>query len=315
MQAGSREGHPGCWCGDGSRKIGAVGVRVERGVSYHGIALNVSVRLADFELIDACGMPGVESTSIDRETGASLRALDRVGRARPHPRSPARWRGRLARRWRVPPPDSDPVAARRELEALLASPRESGPRVGRSSLMGAGLFELRRDAITGWWVATVVDRQFQRGRFSLAAGQVDDGGQCQNCIQPPGDGVRVRTLKDYAFNVVGTVDEAREMERSLAQVAMAQARASGSWRTVVAPPGEHRPLQLIGSEVLGEMLVGGQAGHRGRPQGAARPSTCRSSRTGAPRPGPGPTTSAWTSTTCRRSRTASPRRSAGPRAT
>jgi UDPglucose--hexose-1-phosphate uridylyltransferase len=121
--------------------------------------------------------------------------------------------------------------------------------------MGAGLFELRRDAITGWWVATVVDRQFQRGRFSLRAEQVDDGGQCQNCTQPPGDGVRVRTLKDYAFNTVGTVDEAREMERSLAQVAMAQARASGSWRTVVAPPEEHRPLQLIGSQVLGEMLA------------------------------------------------------------
>ena len=38
-------------------------------MSYHGIALNVSVDLADFELIDACGMPGVVSTSIARERG------------------------------------------------------------------------------------------------------------------------------------------------------------------------------------------------------------------------------------------------------
>ena len=121
--------------------------------------------------------------------------------------------------------------------------------------MGAGLFELRRDHITGWWVATVVDREFQRGRFSLAAAAVDDGANCQNCTQPPGDGVRVRTLKDYAFNVVGTQDEAREMDRSLSQVAMAQARASGSWRTVVAPPGEHRPLQSVGSETLCAMLT------------------------------------------------------------
>ena len=121
--------------------------------------------------------------------------------------------------------------------------------------MGAGLFELRRDAITGWWVATVVDREFQRGRFALAAAQVDDDGACQNCTQPPGDGVRVRTLKDYAFNVVGTQGEAREIERSLAQVAMAQARASGSWRTIVAPPGEHRPIQTIGSELLRTMLA------------------------------------------------------------
>ena len=120
--------------------------------------------------------------------------------------------------------------------------------------MGAGLFELRRDDITGWWVATVVDRQFHRGRFALAAAAVDDG-PCQNCTQPPGEGVRVRTLKDYAFNVVGAQGEAREIDRNLAQVAMAQARASGSWRTIVAPPGEHRPLQKVGTEILVTMLT------------------------------------------------------------
>jgi lipoyl(octanoyl) transferase len=72
VAAARREGHPGCWCDpDGleSRKIGALGLRIERGVSYHGIALNVTVDLADFELIDACGMPGVRSTSIAHELG------------------------------------------------------------------------------------------------------------------------------------------------------------------------------------------------------------------------------------------------------
>jgi lipoyl(octanoyl) transferase len=72
VAAGRREGHPGCWCdpdGHRPRKIGALGVRVERGVSYHGIALNVDPDLRDFELIDPCGMPGVESTSIAREAG------------------------------------------------------------------------------------------------------------------------------------------------------------------------------------------------------------------------------------------------------
>jgi lipoyl(octanoyl) transferase len=70
--AAPRDGHPGCWCdpdGPEPRKIGALGLRVERGVSYHGIALNVSVDLGDFALIDACGMPGVVSTSIARELG------------------------------------------------------------------------------------------------------------------------------------------------------------------------------------------------------------------------------------------------------
>ena len=72
VAAGRRDGHPGCWCGvDGPapRKIGALGLRVERGVTYHGIALNVCVDLADFALIDPCGMPGVASTSIAAERG------------------------------------------------------------------------------------------------------------------------------------------------------------------------------------------------------------------------------------------------------
>jgi lipoyl(octanoyl) transferase len=72
VPAARREGHPGCWCdptGDEPRKIGALGLRIERGVSYHGIALNVTVDLDDFRFIDACGMPGIRSTSIARERG------------------------------------------------------------------------------------------------------------------------------------------------------------------------------------------------------------------------------------------------------
>jgi lipoyl(octanoyl) transferase len=52
-----------------ARKIGALGLRVERGVSFHGIALNVDPDLRDFELIDPCGMPGLVSTSIAEELG------------------------------------------------------------------------------------------------------------------------------------------------------------------------------------------------------------------------------------------------------
>ena len=70
------DGHPGCWCdanNPGRRKIGALGIRVERGVTYHGIALNVDPDLSAFELIDPCGMPGLASTSIARERGGSAR--------------------------------------------------------------------------------------------------------------------------------------------------------------------------------------------------------------------------------------------------
>ena len=120
--------------------------------------------------------------------------------------------------------------------------------------MAAGLFELRKDDITGWWVATVVDRAFHRDRFARAAEPVDDGGDCQNCRLPAGDGIRVRTLKDYAFHVVGPDEQARELESTVAQVALGDARASGSWRTVVAPPGEHRALHAVGVEMIAGLL-------------------------------------------------------------
>ena len=86
-----RDGHPGCWIeGDPGRdrphrKIGALGLRIERGVSYHGIALNIDVDLRDFDLIDPCGMPGLVSTSIAEELGRTAEppttaAVERAGR-------------------------------------------------------------------------------------------------------------------------------------------------------------------------------------------------------------------------------------------
>lgn len=125
--------------------------------------------------------------------------------------------------------------------------------------MPGGLFELRKDPITGWWVATVVDRQFHRDRFARAAEPVDDRvWGCANCTTPPGDGVRTRMLRDFAFHVVGTEDEARALDRDhgIAQVPLDRARTTGSWRTVVAPPQEHRPLAAVGTDLI-EALVAG----------------------------------------------------------
>ena len=119
--------------------------------------------------------------------------------------------------------------------------------------MAGGLFELRKDPITVWWVATIVDRAFHRDRFARAAEPVDDRvWGCANCTTPEGDGVRTRMLKDYAFHVVGTDQEARELDREhgLAQVSLAQARATGSWRTVIAPPREHRSLHAVPLEIV-----------------------------------------------------------------
>lgn len=75
VAAGPREGYPGCWCEPSSgrpRKLGALGLRIERGVTYHGIALNVTTRLPDFDLIDPCGMPEAVVTSIAQEAGWAL---------------------------------------------------------------------------------------------------------------------------------------------------------------------------------------------------------------------------------------------------
>ena len=121
--------------------------------------------------------------------------------------------------------------------------------------MAAGLFELRKDPITGWWVATIVDRAFHRDRFARRAEPIDDGDDCQNCRLPVGDGVRLRVLKDYAFHVVGTEAAARELDQSVAQVAIASAGAAGSWRTVVAPPQEHRALHQVGAAVVEAMVT------------------------------------------------------------
>ena len=72
IEAAPRPGYPGVWIeqdGPRPRKLGALGLRVERGISYHGIALNITTRLEDFELIDPCGMAGLDVTSVARELG------------------------------------------------------------------------------------------------------------------------------------------------------------------------------------------------------------------------------------------------------
>ena len=57
----------GVWAGE--RKIASLGVHVSRRVSTHGFAVNVENDLEPFAWIVPCGMPGVEMTSVARETG------------------------------------------------------------------------------------------------------------------------------------------------------------------------------------------------------------------------------------------------------
>jgi lipoate-protein ligase B len=78
LVSGRRQGMPGVWIED--RKIAAMGVRISRGVTRHGFALNVVNDLAPFSAIVPCGLSGLGVTSISRELGAPV-GLDRAMRA------------------------------------------------------------------------------------------------------------------------------------------------------------------------------------------------------------------------------------------
>jgi lipoyl(octanoyl) transferase len=54
----------------GPRKIGSIGLHVSRGVTTHGLAVNVNNDLQPFEWVVPCGLEGVSMTSLTRELGA-----------------------------------------------------------------------------------------------------------------------------------------------------------------------------------------------------------------------------------------------------
>ena len=60
VTAARREGAPGVYVGDA--KIAALGLRIRRGCSYHGVALNVQMDLSPFAAINPCGYPGLAVT-------------------------------------------------------------------------------------------------------------------------------------------------------------------------------------------------------------------------------------------------------------
>jgi len=71
------EVNPGVWVGE--KKIGFLGLAVTRGITYHGLALNLNLDPALFEMIVPCGLDGVAVTSAGKLLGRRI-DLDQAGR-------------------------------------------------------------------------------------------------------------------------------------------------------------------------------------------------------------------------------------------
>lgn len=70
-----RDKAPGVYV-DG-RKIAALGVRIRRGCSYHGLSLNVDMDLGPFADIDPCGFAGLEVTQLkDLDVRADIETIE-----------------------------------------------------------------------------------------------------------------------------------------------------------------------------------------------------------------------------------------------
>jgi len=70
VQGNLHEGHPGAWHGD--QKLASIGIAVKRGITMHGLALNLDPDLEHFKLINPCGLTGSPMTSVRRLTGREV---------------------------------------------------------------------------------------------------------------------------------------------------------------------------------------------------------------------------------------------------
>jgi lipoyl(octanoyl) transferase len=66
------EGRSGVWTVDGARKLAAIGIRVARGVTMHGFALNCDPDLTAYDRIVPCGITDATVTSLTKELGREV---------------------------------------------------------------------------------------------------------------------------------------------------------------------------------------------------------------------------------------------------
>ncbi|MDX1561596.1 MAG: lipoyl(octanoyl) transferase LipB [Gammaproteobacteria bacterium] len=76
IEAYGKRDAPGVYVG--GKKLAAIGLRVKRSCSYHGLAFNVAMDLAPFERINPCGYAGLEVTQL-----SALCDVDSIAKLRP----------------------------------------------------------------------------------------------------------------------------------------------------------------------------------------------------------------------------------------
>jgi lipoyl(octanoyl) transferase len=76
ISAGRVDGRSGVWLAEGAgkpeRKIAAIGLRVQRGVTLHGFSINCDCDLSAYDNGVACGIRGVGTTSLSNELGRDV---------------------------------------------------------------------------------------------------------------------------------------------------------------------------------------------------------------------------------------------------
>ena len=72
LGTGRVDGRSGVWTPDGARKVAAIGIRVARGVTMHGFALNCDPDLSAYDRIVPCGISDATVTSLTRELGREV---------------------------------------------------------------------------------------------------------------------------------------------------------------------------------------------------------------------------------------------------
>ncbi len=71
----TKEDYPGVWTVGSDKKIASIGIAIQHWVSFHGVALNVTLDPAEFERIDPCGLGAAVMTNMVRE-GAEVSMED-----------------------------------------------------------------------------------------------------------------------------------------------------------------------------------------------------------------------------------------------